>query len=80
MRSTTTSGGPAEFQIFAADPEAQAAACLVVMKEKDKDIMLGARIKLENGKLYEIEAPGAGLPYNTKSGWEEEEKVYPKTK
>jgi len=49
------SSGPTEFQIFAADPEAQAAACLVVMKEKDKDIMLGARIKLEKGKITEAE-------------------------
>jgi hypothetical protein len=49
------SSGPTEFQIYAADPEAQAAACLVVMKEKDKDIMLGARIKLEKGKITEAE-------------------------
>jgi len=48
-------GGPTEFQIYAADPEAQAAACLVVMKEKEKDIMLGARLKLENGKITEAE-------------------------
>jgi hypothetical protein len=48
-------GGPTEFQIYAADPEAQAAACLVVMKEKDKDILLGARIKLDKGKITEAE-------------------------
>ncbi|MGD9157823.1 MAG: hypothetical protein PVG39_05420 [Desulfobacteraceae bacterium] len=48
-------GGPTEFQIYAADPELQAAVCLVVMKEKDKDIMLGARIKLEGGKIIEAE-------------------------
>ena len=48
-------GGPTEFQIYAADPEAQAAACLVVMQEKDQDIMLGARIKLDNGKIVEAE-------------------------
>ena len=36
--------------------------------------------KIRNGKLYEIEAPGAVLPYNVKSGWEAEEKVYPKPK
>jgi hypothetical protein len=51
----TASGGPTDFQIYAADPVAQAAACLVVMKENDKDIMLGARIKLENGKIIEAE-------------------------
>ena len=48
-------GGPTNFQIYAADPEAQAAACIVVMKEKGKDIMLGARIKLVNGKITEAE-------------------------
>jgi hypothetical protein len=32
--------------------------------------------KIRNGKLYEIEAPGAVLPYDTKSGWGDE-KVYP---
>jgi hypothetical protein len=48
-------GGPTTFQIYAADPEAQAAVCLVVMKEKDKDILLGARIKLDNGKITEAE-------------------------
>lgn len=48
-------GGPTEFQIYAADPETQSVACLVVMKEKDKDIMLGARIKLDNGKIIEAE-------------------------
>jgi hypothetical protein len=36
--------------------------------------------KIRNGKLYEIEAPGAVLPYATKSGWETEEKVFPKLK
>lgn len=47
--------GPTEFQIYAADPEAQTAACLVVMKEKEMDILLGARIKLENSKITEAE-------------------------
>jgi hypothetical protein len=64
-------GGPTDFQIYAADPEAQAAACLVVMKEKDKDILLGARIKLENGKITEAEhlvVRGGGMskmPYSS---------------
>jgi hypothetical protein len=51
----SATGGPTEFQIYAADPEAQAAACLVVMKEKDEDILLGARIKLDKGKITEAE-------------------------
>jgi hypothetical protein len=51
----TASAGPSDFQVFAADPEAQAVACLVVMKEKDKDIFLGARLKLLEGKITEAE-------------------------
>jgi hypothetical protein len=51
----TASGGPTEFQIYAADPEGQAAASLVIMKEKDKDIIFGARIKLVDGKITEAE-------------------------
>ncbi|MEJ2247663.1 MAG: hypothetical protein P8Y80_16545 [Acidobacteriota bacterium] len=51
----TATGGPTEFQIYAADPEAQAAACLVVMQKTGEDILLGARIKLENGKIAEAE-------------------------
>jgi hypothetical protein len=34
--------------------------------------------KIRNGELYEIEAPGAALPYETKSQWEAEETVFPK--
>jgi len=64
----TASEGPKEFKIFAADPEGQAAACLVVMKEKEKDMMLGARIKLEKGKITEAEhlivRGGGSMPMN----------------
>jgi len=51
----TATAGPTEFHIYAADPEAQAAAGLVVMQEDNKDIILGARIKLKNGKITEAE-------------------------
>jgi hypothetical protein len=51
----TASGGPSEFQIYAADPVAQQVACLVMMKETNKDILLGARLKVENGKITEAE-------------------------
>jgi hypothetical protein len=51
----TASGGPSEFQIYAADPVGQAVACLVVMKENDKDIILGARLKFVDGKITEAE-------------------------
>ncbi len=51
----TASGGPSEFQIYAADPEGQAVACIAMMKEKDKDIILGARLRLVDGKITEAE-------------------------
>jgi hypothetical protein len=51
----TASGGPSEFQIYAADPVAQQVACLVMMKEINKDILLGARLKYVNGKITEAE-------------------------
>ena len=51
----TLSGGPTDFQIYAADPVAQAVACLVIMKENDKDILLGARLRLVDGKITEAE-------------------------
>ena len=51
----TASGGPAAFQIYAADPVAQSVACLLVMKEKDKDIILGAHLNVVDGKITEAE-------------------------
>ncbi len=51
----TASGGPTAFQIYAADPVAQSVACLLVMKEKDKDILLGAHLKVVDGKISEAE-------------------------
>jgi hypothetical protein len=51
----TASAGPTGFQIYAADPEAQQVACLVVMKELGQDILFGARLKLEDLKIREAE-------------------------
>jgi hypothetical protein len=55
----TAAGGPGPFQIYAADPAAQQVACLVMMKEvamgPPKDIMLGARLKVVDGKITEAE-------------------------
>jgi hypothetical protein len=52
----TASGGPTEFQVYAADPVAQQVACLVVMKENEnKDVLLGARLRLQRGKIVEAE-------------------------
>jgi hypothetical protein len=52
----TASGGPGEFQIYAADPVAQQVACLVMMKENNnQDIILGARLKLMGDTIMEAE-------------------------
>ena len=51
----TASALPTDFQIYAADPEAQQVACLVMMKENGNDILLGARLKLEDKKIREAE-------------------------
>ncbi len=52
----TASGGPTEFQIYAADPVAQQVACLVMMQEnKHDDILLGVRLALRRGKISEAE-------------------------
>ncbi len=51
----TASAGPSDFQIYAADPEVQQVACLVMMKELGQDILFGCRLKLENLKIREAE-------------------------
>lgn len=51
----TASGGPGPFEIYAADPVAQQVACLVSMKEVNKDVLLGARLKVVDGKITEAE-------------------------
>jgi hypothetical protein len=52
----TASGGPSEFQIYAADPVAQQVAGLFMMKENgSKDILLGVRLKIVNNKITEAE-------------------------
>jgi hypothetical protein len=52
----TASGGPSDFQIYAADPVAQQVAGLFMMKENDgKDILLGVRLKTADQKITEAE-------------------------
>jgi hypothetical protein len=52
----TASGGPSEFQIYAADPVMQQVACLVMMKEiNNQNILLGVRLALKRGKIAEAE-------------------------
>lgn len=52
----TASGGPTEFQIYAADPVAQQVAALVMMKEnEDGNCLAGIRLKVDKGKITEAE-------------------------
>jgi hypothetical protein len=52
----TASSGPTDFQIYAADPIAQQVACLVMMQENgDQNVLLGARLKIVDGKISEAE-------------------------
>jgi hypothetical protein len=52
----TASGGPSEFQVYAADPVNQQVVPLVMMKEnKNEDILLGVRLALRRGKISEAE-------------------------
>jgi hypothetical protein len=52
----TASGGPGEFRIDAADPEAQQVASLAMMKEyKGEDALAAIRLKVEDGKITEAE-------------------------
>jgi hypothetical protein len=52
----TASGGPSEFQIYAADPVNQQVAGLFMMKENNnEDILLGVRLALRRGKISEVE-------------------------
>ena len=51
----TASGGPSQFQIYAADPVNQQVAGLFMMKENDQDILLGVRLALKRGKIAEAE-------------------------
>jgi hypothetical protein len=52
----TAPAGLTDFQVYAADPVEHSAACLVMMKENEKVVFLGARIKLnEADKITEAE-------------------------
>jgi hypothetical protein len=52
----TASGGPTEFQVYAADPVTQQVAALVIMKENNNaNVLLGARLALRRGKIAEAE-------------------------
>jgi hypothetical protein len=51
----TASEGPTTFRIYVPDPVAQQVGFMCLMKEGDKPIQLGLRLKLKNGKITEAE-------------------------
>ena len=52
----TASGGPTEFQIYAADPVTQQVAGLFMMQEnKRRDVLVGIRLALRRGKIFQAE-------------------------
>lgn len=52
----TASGGPTDFQVYAADPVMQQVAGLFVMKGNGhQDVLLGVRLALRRGKISEAE-------------------------
>jgi hypothetical protein len=51
----TATGGPTEFKIYVADPIAQQIGFMGVMEDNKKPVILGARLKLVNGKITEID-------------------------
>ncbi len=51
----TATGGPTEFKIYVADPVAGQIGFMGVIEDKGKPALLGARLKLENGEITEID-------------------------
>ena len=51
----SATGGPSEFRIFAADPVAGEVGFLGVIEENGKPTILGARLKVAEGKMTEID-------------------------
>jgi hypothetical protein len=52
----TASGGPTDFQVYAADPVTQQVAGLFMMKENGhQDVLFGVRLALRRGKISEAE-------------------------
>ena len=51
----TASKLPTDFKIYVADPEGERIGFMGVMESENKPVLLGARLKLENGKITEID-------------------------
>ena len=51
----TATGGATEFKIYVADPVAGQIGFMGVIRDKNQPVLLGARLKLVNGKISEID-------------------------
>ncbi len=51
----TATGGPTEFKIYVADPAAGEIGFMGVMQDKGKPVLLGARLKMVDKKITEID-------------------------
>lgn len=51
----TATGGPADFRIYIADPDAGQVAFLGVIEENNNPTILGARLKVSEGEITEID-------------------------
>ena len=51
----TATGGPTEFKIYIADPVEQRVAFMGIMEREGEPVYLGARLKLDYGKITEID-------------------------
>jgi hypothetical protein len=51
----TATGGPTEFKIYVADPVAGQVGFMGVIQDNSKPVLLGARLKLVNGEIAEID-------------------------
>lgn len=51
----TATALPTDFKIYVADPEGDRIGFMGVMESEGKPVILGARLKLENGKITEID-------------------------
>lgn len=51
----TATGGPTDFKIYVADPVAESVGFMGVIENEGEPVLLGARLKLENGEITEID-------------------------
>jgi hypothetical protein len=51
----TATGGPTDFKIYVADPVTESVGFMGVIENEGKPVLLGARLKLENDEITEID-------------------------